>query len=336
MNEKRVLYLNAAELLDRVFELYKESFWQQLGITLSVNVIASAVFMAVLFTASFLAALYIPSITSFSGNGFSAEMAPLFLALILLAAFLLFFIALWTVFYQSAGMIVIRQVFYHQKPDLGLALKGAFRSLPRLATLVAAGFIISIPFFGLIGASVYAWARFFISGGWLETAETILLSPTYLFVFSAFLIFAALVSLIVYNYFTLAIPVTLFNRKYFFSAFVNSTRLIKGRFWKIAGIRVVFAGVIYYITNGLTLLFYLLAWMFPSAVYLAASASILQITLSMALSTLTAPLGSILTALLYFNQKVEKEGLDIDYGLALAEQQLIEQTLVEQALAERG
>ena len=53
----------------------------------------------------------------------------------------------------------------------------------------------------------------------------------------------------------------------------------------------------------------------PSFMGLWTVTSILQVYVSAFVSFLTAPMEGILVALIYFNQKIKKDGLDIEIGL---------------------
>jgi hypothetical protein len=330
--------MNAAELLDSVFDVYKKSFWPQMGLVMIAYVLLYAVLM-ILMLAGVLAMIstYIardPFETAIN-DMMLAEM-PFFLGTTLL---IIFACALWVAFYQATVLIASRLALYEKAVDIGFVLKQVRRAFLRLCSVIAAESLVVIPFLALIGgvlAVVLAANHFSMQTFDIETLlvwSMWLNEPVNLILFSITFILIGLFFTLLFNCFALAIPAAVFQGKYFFGALLQSYRLIRGHFWKISGIRIIFLLVINSLSNSIWVIFALLiAGLRSMALSPVAMATFMnfatnvQLIVSVAIGLCCAPLPNILTALLYINQKIEKEGLDIDLGLSALESAALTQS----------
>ncbi|MCL2664671.1 MAG: hypothetical protein FWE82_03585 [Defluviitaleaceae bacterium] len=300
--------MNAAGLFDRVFDVYQKSFWKQLAF----SAIIGAVSFAFIFAAMIVMAV---AVTLFSVN--NSEMNFIFVFFVLLSAVLPLYI-IWVAAADAGHIILSKQAFY------GGRISFPFKELPgaalRTVTAIIMQFILSLPWFALIVFFIYLliggisgsdpmffyWLIEYISSGWF-----------------VFLAFAATLGYLVYsNLFALAVPVAVFERKYFFSAIKKSFLLIKNEFWKVLGIRFLWTVVVYifsYSAQGLwAAVMGVVSYGNSSSgisVALIMSGTLFQYMVTMFISFLVGPLGGIFTALLYFNQKIKREGLDIEIGI---------------------
>ncbi|MDR1913299.1 MAG: hypothetical protein LBQ68_02270, partial [Clostridiales bacterium] len=128
-----------------------------------------------------------------------------------------------------------------------------------------------------------------------------------------------LLGLIIYHYFILAVPAGLFDRKHFFAALIHSYRLIKGEFWKTLGIRCIFYGGIIMLQYSLMslpggLIGILIAFTSDNPILLVSISStawLLYYGISIITGVIASSFINILTSVIFFNQKMKKEGLHI-------------------------
>jgi hypothetical protein len=132
----------------------------------------------------------------------------------------------------------------------------------------------------------------------------------------------ALLYIIYSNIFALSIPAALFEKRLFFSAVVRSFQLLKGDFWRILGLRALWLFVVYIFTYSAQGLVMAMVGFMASAAGNVADIGLLwvatsdtQLFVSLIVTVLMAPMEGIMTALIYFNQKIKKDGLDIEIGL---------------------
>jgi hypothetical protein len=114
------------------------------------------------------------------------------------------------------------------------------------------------------------------------------------------------------NIYALSIPVAVFEKRSFFSAVIRSWLLLKGEFWKILGLRILWVVVIYifmYAAQGLWLTVSGIFYISPAFEYMGMMTSTVMVFL---ISFLVGPLEGIFPAVIYFNQRIKKEGMDIE------------------------
>ena len=122
------------------------------------------------------------------------------------------------------------------------------------------------------------------------------------------------------NIFSLSVAVAIFERQMFFSAISRSWQLIKGNFWGIFGVRTIWALAVLaisYAAQGVLSLFNIfmggiIGFGGSTLIGLYAALSVLVGLISFVISFAVMPLEGILHASIYFNQRIKKEGLDID------------------------
>jgi hypothetical protein len=241
-------------------------------------------------------------------GAYATEMAFLVGVVALLTALLPFYLG-WVYLSQSGHILISKQAFYGERTRL--PLKEAFKTFFRVLSAAFAQIICFVPLVLLLAGALY-----------LLYMRNVSLWEIRLFwwVLPAF----ALAFVAVSNLFALTVPVAVFERRWFFAAIWRSWRLIKGEFWKILGIRVLWMLLVFlfsYSMQGvLMVIISIITVTTESAlgdfVQMAALGASINLNMTIAVSVLVGPMDGILTALLYFNQKIKKEGLDIEIGLA--------------------
>jgi len=289
--------MTAAQLYDRTLHVFKKSFWMQIAYAAMLGVISFFGFAVFGFVFAF--ALF----TNNTNTGiFTTILAIGALGLLWLAA-------------SSAGHILLaRQALYGHKAKIPV------RQIPRVAmrvffTLVAQ-IIAFVPLVGvttiiIMPFTASAWGANFYLHFW----TLLLLGFTIIVCFALY-----------YNIFSLAIAVSVFERKTFFGALWRSWELIKGEFWRIAAIRLMWVLVAFALTfsiqGGLQLLTILMALSsdllglnLTTSMAITGMLSMVTMVLSFVVSIAAMPLEGVFSATLYFNQRIKKEGMDIEIAL---------------------
>jgi hypothetical protein len=289
--------MNAAELMDRVFDVYKRSFFSQIGFSALVFLIMFVAIFVFGFIVSF---LVIGVIAVLDADELTGIIAVVLLAgLVFLPFYLMFTAAL------SAGHILLsRQGFCQLR--VKLPVNRLFSVLWRVVSASLAQIILLLPFvalcawafYGLV-MSDYAYLYFY--------SET-----TAFFIMLGLVIIGMLVFSIYSNIFSLAIAVAVFERRIFFGTIARSWQLIKGEFWMILGVRVIWMLVVYLFSvsaQGVWMLAEALLSMSPAFMLMG---TLVTFLVMMVISLVTMPLDGIFHALIYFNQRIKREALDIE------------------------
>lgn len=297
--------MNAAELMDGVFDVYKRSFVKQLAFSALVGVISFILMVVLGFIAAM--AVILPMIDA-------PDDAFVGMIVSILAAMLPVY-WIWTATADAGHILLSKQAFYRQ--PVRVPVKKLPGIVLRVLTASLAQMLLSIPWLVLIGLSVYALSR---SSGYnmSDMSSVMIFLSSYGWV--VITIIAAFVYVVYSNVFALAVPVAVFEHRFFWGTITRSWQLVKGEFWKILGVRILWSVVVYlfsYSAQGV--------WAVIQAVLVAGAAespmlvttigTLLQSFVTLLIGFIMGPLGGILTALIYFNQRIKKEGLDIEIGL---------------------
>ena len=324
---KRVSYMNTAEVMDKVFDVYKRSFLYQIGLNFCVYTIGAGVLYAVLLVLA-LTGIFVGSVFDFNGT---AALGPEIIALIVLGAFAFIWACIiYANLITGATGLLSWQSYSNRPIHFTHALKGTFKSSLHIASVSLAEMIAGIPVILLIILSVYAifaGQGVFTGEYWSSGRFVSFFTPANILLAVIIGLSASIIIMIVYNYFALAVPIAIFDRKHFFSALVSSYVLMKGDFWRILGARAVFAGAIMLINYSFSSIAGLLLGLsaglsgsfLPSQYGLTVIGIIIQYIVSLISSILLMPLTGIFTSIIFFNQKTKKEGLDLAMQLELLE-----------------
>lgn len=292
--------MNTAELMDRVMDLYKKSFWKQIAYAAILGVVA---FVA-LFALSFVLALVFILFTNFGDSPDAILLMVLLLALPL--------ILMWQAFSGAGHILLSRQAFYGHKVRLkGMRLR---KVVPRVTSALIAQILLLIPYFIICFVVLYLIIEFG-NASFLDPIAYTLAVGRFLVVF----LILGFGYLVYYNVFALSIPVAVFERRSFFGTIRRSWELTKPNFWKLFGTRLIWyivIGAFYGSIQGLAVLFELASGLFGGTFHVGAGYETLIGSLLMILSYLAMflvmPLDGILQALIYFNQRMKHEGLDME------------------------
>ena len=325
---KRLSYMNAAEVMDKVFDIYKRSFFPQIGMNLCVYTIGAVILYILLVILALAGAAAGGIIGGMSPGGLSA---PAIAALCGAGAAV--FLWLFLIYSNTAASAtgLLSWLSFSGKPvNISYALKNTMKSFWRITTLSLAETIAGIPIILFAVLAVYAVFNsqgMFSRDYWVYGYFLSWFNPFNLFLLSAIILLFTLLIYIIYNYFALALPVAVFDRKHFFPALAGSYRLMKKHFWRILGVRFAFFGartLLGYSFTGITsVLIGALTGISNSLSPNQGGVMILAITVQYIVSIISTilmmPLNSIFTSVIFFNQKIKKEGLDLAMQLELLE-----------------
>jgi hypothetical protein len=276
--------MNSAELMDSVFDIYKKSFFKQLAFSALVGVV-SMVLMVVAGIAVAAAAI-VPMM--YNPTNDSAAFGLFFAVL----AVMLPLYGVWNAT-ANAGYIMLSGEVYHGR-KVRLPLRQMPVAVLRVLTAGVAQLLMGLPFLALIALFIYAAYQAvlpFAAGVWI-----------------AALSIGSLIYIIYSNLHALAVPVAVFEKRAFFGTVFRSWQLMKGEFWKILGLRVLWTIIVFLFTYSAQGI-----WMVVSSVLGTASAAVytpltaffgnvLTLFIYLIISFVMGPLGGIFPALLYFNQ----------------------------------
>ena len=284
--------MTVSEVYDRSIHMFKISFWTQLAFTAIVSI------------ASFFAISIISLITvvaMFTSNNF------------VLASIVVYLSILAVVSVTFSGHILISwQAIY------GYRTKMHLRLIPKIAMRV---------FFTLIPISIFIILKTAIAIGviflafWFADFGL----PTPIIVI--FLLFSAILLILAWfltlNILPLSITASVFEEKMFFSAIIRAWKLTKGEFFKMAFTHLMWLVVVFsfsvILQFGIQFVFFMLG-MIPDLFNASINTSFLMVSRLLGIFSLifmiaTAPLSGIFYTVVFYNQRIKKEGLDIEIAL---------------------
>ena len=303
-------YMNSAEVLDAAFGIYKKSFWEQLLLYAAFSYGMSVLLMIIIIPVYLIFMVsFISSIIGMTEVGASPlmVMGPGFAILIVVVVFI---IALFSSVLSVGNFFMTKQVFYGEKKSLGKAFSDGVKAVPRCFLTAAAKALACVcPCIFLLPIAFMDITTMFSSAGSITFFVICLL----LFV----LAFVILDVLFIY-----AIPVTLHEKIKFFKALKKSFLLLKGSIWKTIGVIIIVSLVSSVFSSSIVYGIQFAAMFLGSSLDqpgIMIALMLFQYLISFVLGALTGPIGGIVTSVLYFNQKIQKDGLDIEVNLARLE-----------------
>ncbi|MCL2351088.1 MAG: hypothetical protein FWC55_01005 [Firmicutes bacterium] len=320
--DRRLLFpMNAAELMDRVFDVYKVSFWPQVGISLLMGIITSMILFVGAIILSIAGGVIGVAAYQLSGGvsagiilGVSVGVPFAFLA------------AYYVALTNSGGMILARQAYYQERPSVDSAFGGAMRSSFRVSLAVLAQIAALIPIIALCVFLLYQWLNptgFFTSGFWLNMSVYNMNPTAFALSVIGLVIAVGFAAMLATNPFACAVACALYEKRVFFGALARSVRLVRGDFWRIFGVRLLGWVVVSVISYSVTAVFSLTVSAInlvsksalPDSSGVVPAVAMIEIVVSLVMSVLLGPISKILNSLIYFNQRVKKEGLDLEIGI---------------------
>ena len=296
--------MNVAQMMDRAVEAYRRSFWRQLAYAAVVGV----VFFVVMIIVGIVVAVVLIAGT-FDGDNIAGMLV------IILAVFLPL-ILLWMGISSAGHILFTRQALIGHLvylPKLKIHLL-AFRAL----SAIIAQAIVFLPIAVFLIYLFWTSIVFFIDAFFLTDFSAMGLL---LIMLVSSLI--AIAFLLIENMFALSVTVAMFERRLFFGALLRSWELVRDDFFKIFATRVLWylVGVGFALAaQGLLFLFGMLMGFLVGAVHPALSILLIPVgfiamIFPIFVSFAQMPMDGIMRAVIYFNQRIKKEGLDIELKL---------------------
>jgi len=308
--------MNSAEVLDQVLDIYKKSFLKQVA----VSIIFSIIFIVLLYIFLFagIVALMVGFYDAFNEASLTTG------AIISIAIFLMIIVllaAIYDALLNTGNALITKHTFLGEYCDVGGVLKETFKKFWIAVSASLASLIVFIPVFFIGGVIVYLYIDMlvnFYGTGYMPTTPII--------VFTILLLVLVLViSLIGTTVIMMSNKVAIFEGRWFFGAVKRSFILVKPDFMKIMGLVTVWSLIITAASYSLEAFF---AVGTALAGYFApqeAAGLILMSTwgvgsiFSMITGIVLAPLWGIFSAVVYINQRIKLEGLDIELSLNMLE-----------------
>lgn len=296
--------MNAAQILDKVFDVYKQSFWKQLAYAAIVGVCAFLLMgIAMVFGVSIMAFAVTADfyVTGLHALVWIATVA----AVIVLPAVLI-----WQGAASAGAILISREVFMGR--GVRLPMYRLAGTIVRAVTALLAQVVASLPYIAAAGGVVFAFVRF---APYVE-----IIGALGYYIILVVLLLVALAGFFIYMHmFSLAIAVAVNERVWFFGALRRSASLIKGNFWRIFGVRAIWLVMISILLGAAQGILYALPMV--SNLLVAGTAAAIPLMLlvnlivgvgGMILTFAAQPLDGIIIAVIYFNQRTKKEGFDIE------------------------
>ena len=298
--------MNTAELLDTVFELYKKTFWRQMvramifGIPAYIALIAVSIFGAVLLNAAGSGKIF---------GGFAA----------ILIVFVLL-ILIWDALSFGGNISLTKQAFYGKKVSLDVMFSDIRKNFIKMFSAVAAIFLLAFP---PLAIAALFFSRVFRSVNFSSFPD---ISLTMFIAAAAVVVFIAYAATAVFD--TLvssAAASAAAEKKYFFSAVARSVRLIRGDFLTVCGTFMLWRLILGLLNYSVTAVYFLATGSFAAGVNFFAEFNARGALTDLIgnnfyfllISLILSPLGGILKTVIYFNQRIKKEGFDIEIELGL-------------------
>jgi len=298
--------MNAAALMDRVFDLYRLTIKTQIAFSLIIGIISIILMLVFGFALTFGVVIVMGIAETVNDN-------HILIAILLVFIGILPLYAAWAFLSSSGHILISKQAFYGEPVEL--PFRDTLKAFFRVMTSALAQLILMLPWMIVLFFLVYS-----AIAGYNDVFQFILDIHPVVIVASGF---AYAIFFVIYsNIFALAIPVAIFEKRYFFATISRSLKLLKDDFWRILGLRILWTILVFlfsYSAQGFIValvgVLTVLAGNVVDFGTLWVATSALQFYALMFVSILIAPMEGIMTALIYFNQKIKKEGLDITIGL---------------------
>jgi hypothetical protein len=290
--------MNAAEIYDRVFDVYKKTFGKQLGYAAVVGLMAGMAMGFVLAGLS-VALLLLPF------AGFTIPGGVVVIAYALVFAPLVLF---WQAALSAGAIWFSRQALSGEK--INLPVYNLFSIIGRAAAALLAQVLLALPYLAFMGGFIYFLFRY------IPVFNSVWFSRVY-FIFFILWGLAVTAGFFIYMHmFSLAIAAAVNERVLLFEAVRRSFALIKKDFWRLFALRVLWVLMVFALAAAAQGLLSLLPAI--SGLLLAGAGFSVQIMLllqllgglaSVVITFALGPLDGILTAVIYFNQRIKHEGL---------------------------
>jgi len=313
MDYSRFSIMSISEILDKAFDIHKKNIGTSALYMFVLSIISIVVGLIFVFVGMVPLTMMMGSI-SMLGYGVTDVQVFIWIAVM--------FVVFGVVFYsleliRQSGIIIIgSNGFLKRKTDVGEAMEGMFRNIPRMLSVMLAGTLLFIPLVIIFGGVMIAFIRNYEITYSTASLVGILVSGLILFVW-----FTYFMTVHIYS-----AHAAIIEKLTFFKALKRSRELVKNNFWKTLGIYILFALVVGAVSFSIYTIFGIIA----GVIYLILSSSginqnlmtmllmlgnILRIPMQIIVTLFVGPLTGIFITILYYNQRFKKNGYDIELNL---------------------
>jgi len=299
--------MNTAEILDRVFDIYKKTFWRQMARVFIFGVPAFIL----------LAAYSFLWVIIFGAARFNGPVGVIPAVIFILSLVIIFII--WEALSLTGNISLARQAYYGSELSLDVMFKDIGKNILRVSSALFAVVISAVPF-AAAGAYIFIAALRIIQDYGFERGPS--LAAVIAVIIAVIVIFSILIAF--FRAITSsAIPAAIFEKRYFFGAVARSFFIVKGDFFKISGTFLMWQLITAAVNYSLITAYYFASGSlggisgFFSDYYAPGTISYLigNNLLTVWVSVIISPFGGIISAVIYINQRIKKEGFDIELRL---------------------
>lgn len=311
--------MSITEMFDKAFYVHKNNIGTSALYMLVANIISVAIGLLVGFISIIPLSLVMIN-NEMLGYGIVETGIYVRFAII----FFLFMLLMLSLQYisQSGVILIGSNGFLKQKTDIGKALEGMFKNIPRVLSVILAGALLFAPITAVIVGilialiSNYQLTQFIPElGGTFYIIGIILCIVAFVIWYVFFMTIHAF-----------SIHVAVLEKLTFFKALKRSRELIKGRFWRTLGSVILFSLVVAAISYSI----YLILGFIVGIIFLLIGSSgideSLLVTMSMISNLLMypvqivvalfiGPISGIFLTIFYYNQRFKKDAYDIELNL---------------------
>ncbi|MDR1066273.1 MAG: hypothetical protein LBL35_02395 [Clostridiales bacterium] len=309
---KKLYYMNVAETLDSMTDCLKKTWKQQLAVHALTMVFYIALALILIAPAIALVSV-ISALAEKGSSSYGSIIAPVAIC----AAITALMTCAAGSFRMSAIMTLAKQARYNERPSAPKAFKVAIRSMFRVMSVSIVSFIAFLPALAIAAIPI----AFIINTLWtistaasapnpltapltfLTDSRTAYILPTV----AATVLFLTVCQLFISAILGIMYPVSLFEKRWFFGAATRGFKLVKTDFKLVLGLTAAQLISVSLISQSVQFINAIISFM-PFENVLSWATWII--------SLLFSSLTGIFYACLYINQRVKREGFDIELNLA--------------------
>ena len=303
--------MNSAEVLDQTMEIYKKSFLKQVGISL----IFSIIFMVALYIFIF-AGLIGGAVMAFGTFAQGALGPGGFFAIAVFILLFMLIVSMYGALASTGNALITKKTFLGEHCDLGKMISESFKKIWRATSAVIANLIALLPVIIVLGVLIFLYVLMLVA--FADAGAGVMT----MVILSIILILIVVTFMVLYITLTmLSVSVAIFESKWFFGALARGFSLAQPDFFKLMGIVAVWFSVMTALSYSVSTFFdfgsFLVMSFLPSesAVFISLIMTVVGVLVSMVVSVLLAPLSGIFYTVVYMNQRIKHEGLDIELNL---------------------
>ena len=307
--------MNQAEVLDLVLDVYKRCFLKQISVSIIFSVILYVAFMVMVF-AGIIASMFVLFDTmahsTLSSNG-----------IIIIGVFIMLFLlglAFYEALISTGSALIAKHTLLNEHFDVGKIVKAAFKKMFVAASAAVANAIMTIPLFVVMAAGMYLYISMIFRLDDMDFASRA--SITFIIVTGILLILMMVVLIAFFATITMmSMSASIFEGRWLFGAVKRGFSLVRPDFFKLMGLKVLYFVIMFAFSFSVEAFFGMISmlgvYFLPSGASAALSMGTMMIgwIFTLAISVVLIPLSGIFNTIIYINQRIKHEGLDVELNL---------------------